>query len=163
MFVYSLRASTLKFFGVVGVALAVLITLIAFVPTYDAEASAYESVSYNYEKIKTDDDVEHFLSQFGWQVGAEPHEQTDVTIPETFDKIFSAYNQIQKQQGLDLSGYKRKTVRRYTYEVENYPDYTGKVYANVLVYRGKVIGGDICSADVEGFIHGFENKNDKNQ
>ena len=159
MFVYSLRASTLKFFGVVGVALAVLITLIAFVPTYDAEASAYESVSYDYEKIKTDDDVERFLSQFGWQVGAEPCEQTDVTMPDTFDKIFAAYNQIQKQQGLDLSGYKRKTVKRYTYVVENYPDYEGKVYANVLVYRGKVIGGDICSADVEGFIHGFENKN----
>ena len=159
MFVYSLRASTLKFFGVVGVALAVLITLIAFVPTYDAEASAYESVSYDYEKIKTDDDVERFLSQFGWQVGAEPYEQTDVTMPDTFDKIFAAYNQIQKQQGLDLSGYKRKTVKRYTYVVENYPDYEGKVYANVLVYRGRVIGGDICSADVEGFIHGFENKN----
>lgn len=158
MFVYSLRASTLKFFGVVSVALIALITLIAFVPTYDAEASAYETVSYNYEKIKTDDDVEEFLAQFGWQVGAEPNESVDVTIPDTFDKIFSAYNQIQKQQGLDLSNYKRKTVKRYTYTVDNYPDYEGTVYANVLVYRGRVIGGDICSADVEGFIHGFEKK-----
>jgi len=32
----------------------------------------------------------------------------------------------------------------------------GKVYANILVYRNKVIGGDICSADASGFIHGFE-------
>ena len=159
MFVYSMRASTLKFFGVVCVALAVLVALIVFVPTYDADASVYETVSYNYEKIKTDDDVEKFIGQFGWQVGAEPHESVDVTIPETFDKIFSAYNQIQKQQGLDLSSYKRKKVKRYTYLIENYPDYEGKVYANVLVYRGRVIGGDICSADVEGFIHGFEKKN----
>lgn len=159
MFVYSMRASTLKFFGVVGVALTVLIVLITFVPTYGASASASETVSYNYEKIKTDDDVERFLGQFGWQVGADPHEQEEVTIPETFDKIFSAYNQIQKQQGLDLSRYKRKKATRYTYLVENYPDYEGKVYANVLVYRGRVIGGDLCSADVEGFIHGFEKKN----
>ena len=158
MFVYSMRASTLKFFGVVCVALVALITLIAFVPTYEADASASETVSYNYEKIKSDDDVEKFLSQFGWQVGAEPQETAEVTIPEAFDKIFAAYNEIQKRQGLDLSNYKRKNVKRYTYLVENYPDYEGKVYANVLVYRGKVIGGDICSADVEGFIHGFENK-----
>jgi hypothetical protein len=42
--------------------------------------------------------------------------------------------------------------------VTNYEGYDGKVYANVLVYRNKVVGGDICSADVEGFVHGFEKK-----
>ena len=161
MFVYSLRASTLKFFGVVCVALAALITLIAFIPTYDADAAAGTTVSYNYEKIKNDDDVENFLGQFGWKVGAEPNETVEVTIPDEFDKIFTAYNELQKQQGLDLSRYKRKKVTRYTYVVENYPDYEGTVYANVLVYRNKVIGGDICSADVEGFLHGFENKTAK--
>ena len=45
---------------------------------------------------------------------------------------------------------------RYTYEVTNYPDAQGTVYANILIYRNKVIGGDVCSADVTGFIHGFE-------
>ena len=34
MFIYSLRASTIKLVGVICVALTVLITLIAFVPTY---------------------------------------------------------------------------------------------------------------------------------
>ena len=54
--------------------------------------------------------------------------------------------------GLDLSRYKRKDVMRYTYQVENYPDYQGVVYANILVYKNKIIGGDICSADVNGFV-----------
>ena len=45
---------------------------------------------------------------------------------------------------------------RYTYEVTNYEGAEGTVYANILVYRNRVIGGDICSADVTGFIHGFE-------
>ena len=72
-----------------------------------------------------------------------------------FDKVFNGYNEIQKRQGLDLSKYKGKTVTRYTYEVTNYENENGKVYANVIVYRNKVIGGDICSANVGGFIHGF--------
>ena len=40
--------------------------------------------------------------------------------------------------------------------VTNYPGYSGTVHANVIVYRNRVIGGDVCSADVGGFIHGFE-------
>lgn len=159
MFIYTLRAGTLKFFGVVGVALVCLAVLIALVPSYDSETSL--EVSYRYEKIGNDDDVEGFLGQFGWKVGAEPLEVKEVTIPDEFDKIFTAYNELQKAQGLDLGKYKRKTVKRYTYELTEYPDYDGKVYANVLVYRGRVIGGDICSADTEGFVHGFE-KNPKN-
>ena len=163
MFICSMRASTLKFFGVVSVALVALIVLITFVPAYDADAAAYESVSYTYEKVKNDDDAERFLAQFGWQGGARPEETAEVVIPAEFDKIFTAYNEIQKRQGLSLSDYKRKTVTRYTYVVENYPDYEGKVYANVLVYRGRVIGGDVCSADVDGFIHGFENPHKNSQ
>lgn len=160
MFVYSLRASTVKLVGVICVALTVLITLIAFVPTYTvgstATAANESAVSYNYDKIKGNDDVINFLSQFGWQVDAEPVEVQVVTIPAEFDKVFAAYNEIQKSQGLNLSKFKKKDVTRYTFTVTNYADYSGTVYANVLVYRNRVIGGDICSADASGFIHGFE-------
>jgi hypothetical protein len=67
----------------------------------------------------------------------------------------SQYNELQKQQGLDLSKYGKKTVTRYTLEVTNYPNYSGTVFANVLTFRGKVIGGDICSSDSRGFLHTF--------
>ena len=87
---------------------------------------------------------------------ASPAEETTVTIPEEFDKILKTYNEVQKQQGLDLSKYKGKSVTRYTYEITNYPDYNGKVYVNMIVYKNRVIGGDVCSADVNGFIHGFK-------
>ncbi|MBE6662617.1 MAG: DUF4830 domain-containing protein [Ruminococcaceae bacterium] len=156
MFVYTMRAGTIKFFAVVGVALALLVTLIVLVPTYDGDFSAMEEVSYQYGKIKSNDDVESFLSQFGWKVEDEPLEEVKVTIPDEFDKVFTAYNEIQRRQGLNLSKYKRKEVTRYTYTVTNYEGYDGKVYANVLVYRNRVVGGDICSADTTGFIHGFE-------
>lgn len=159
MFIYSLRASTVKLVGVICVALTVLITLIAFVPTYaiSSQSSPVDGeVTYRYDKIKTTEDVAEFLSQFGWTVNAAPIEIKKVTVPAEFDKVFSAYNEIQKEQGLDLKKFKNKEVTRYTFSVENYPNYEGTVYANVLVYRNRVIGGDICSADVTGFVHGFE-------
>ena len=163
MFVYSLRASTLKFFAVICVALTALITMITFIPEYDAGELGYITTGaqkeINYDKIKSDEDRANFLAQFGWKVSSTPVETAEIVIPEEFDKIFSGYNEIQKRQGLDLSKYKKKTVTRYTYEVTNYEGEQGKVYANVIVYRNKVIGGDICSANVKGFIHGFEKPN----
>ncbi len=171
MFIYSFKASSIKFFGIICVALAALITLIAFVPAYaggesstpqggvavDApEAESGVTVSVRYDKVKSTDDAAKFLAQFGWVVDAGSVEKREVTIPAEFDKVFAGYNELQKSQGLDLSKYKKKTVTRYTFIVTNYDGYEGTVYANVLVYRNRVIGGDICSADVSGFIHGFE-------
>ena len=158
MFIYSMRASTIKFFGIVCVSLALLITLIAFVPTYAVDNSEKTgvSVSYNYEKVKSNEDRINFLKQFGWEVDGTPVAEKEVVIPEEFDKIFVSYNEIQRKQGLDLSDFRKKSVMRYTYQITNYPDYDGKVYANILIYRGNVIGGDICSADLNGFVHGFE-------
>ena len=162
MFVYSMRASTIKLVGVICVALTVLITLIAFVPTYslptEPAADADAGVKYSYDKGKTPGDAANFLAQFGWEVEGTPVEEKTVTIPSEFDKIFAAYNELQKSQGLNLTKYRGKDVTRYTFAVKNYEGYEGTVWANVLVYRGRVIGGDICSADVSGFVHGFEKK-----
>ena len=159
MFVYSLKASTLKFFAVVCVALTALVMMITFIPRYDGgeikSITTGNESKINYSKIKTNEDRIAFISQFGWRVEQTPVEEVEVTVPEKFDKVFNGYNEIQKRQGLDLSKYKGKTVTRYTYEVTNYENENGKVYANVIVYRNKVIGGDICSANVGGFIHGF--------
>ena len=163
MFVYSVRASTIKFFGVICVALAALVTLIAFVPTYvgGAEATGGEGVTtkeISYERVKSAEDAQGFLAQFGWQIDAAATKSTVLTIPGEFDKVLSGYNEIQKRQGLDLTKYKNREVTRYTFTVTNYPNYDGTVYANVLVYRNRVIGGDLSTADVMGFVVGFEGK-----
>ncbi len=161
MFVYSLKASTLKLVGVIGLSVVALVVLLTMIPTYEPTAASllYSDVaSYEYSKIKTNSDRLSFLAQFGWEAEATPVEEETVTIPGEFDKVFVGYNELQKQQGLDLAKYKRKEVTRYTYKITNFPNYEGTVYANLLVYRGKVIGGDICSADVNGFVSGFDGK-----
>lgn len=161
MFIYSLHANTIKFFAVICLSLTALIALIVFVPTYAEQndiAQVGVEVSYNYEKIKSNEDRINFIKQFGWEVEAQAIKEQQVLIPAEFDKIFAEYNEIQRRQGLDLSSFKRKNVMRYTYAITNYPGYEGEVYINILVYRNNVIGGDVCSADVNGFIHGFERK-----
>ena len=159
MFVYSVRASTIKFFGVVALSCVVLVALILFIPSYDVNES--ESVfsvgkEINFDNVKSNEDRVEFLSQFGWETEEAQIEENKVTVPDKFNKIFKGYNEIQKEQGLDLSKYRRKEIMRYTYKVTNYPDADGTVYANLLVWRNTVIGGDICSAQKDGFVHGFE-------
>ena len=83
----------------------------------------------------------------------------EVIIPAEFDDAYEMYNGIQKSQNLDLLPYAGKRAKRWTYTVNNYPGYEdrkGIVQANLLVYEGAVIGGDICSVELEGFMQNFE-------
>lgn len=164
MFVCSMKASTLKFFGVTAVALVALVTLLIFIPTAEPamanNATANNALdvveTVNFDKIKSASDRIAFLRQFGWEVAETPVEEAEVTIPAEFDKIYKSYNELQKKQGFDLTKYMKKDVMRYTYKITNYPDYKGDVYVNILIYKKKVIGGDVCSADANGFIHGLD-------
>ncbi len=159
MFVYSMRAGTVRYFAVVCVALLVLVTLVALVPELQPVAAATDeegTTQISFENVRSEEERVAFLAQFGWEVDTPAKESTTVTIPAEFDKVFAAYNELQRAQGLDLSTYGGRVVERYTYTVKNYEGYEGSVLANLLVFRGRVIGGDICAAAQNGFLHGFE-------
>lgn len=72
-----------------------------------------------------------------------------------FDETFESYNELQKLQGMDLSRYKGQRAKRYTYTVLNYPGQEEGVQANVLVLNDTIIGGDVSSVAIDGFMHGF--------
>ena len=170
MFVYSFKASTVRVLGVVCIALVGVIALVAFVPTYITAGSTGsmdtavgqmtgQTTEIKYDKIKTEQDVVAFLEQFGWQVEGKAIEVKEVSVPAEFDKVYAGYNQVQLAQGLDLTRYKGKTLTRYTFKITNYEGHDGTVLANVLVWRKKVVGGDVCSAEItNGFVQGFEKK-----
>jgi len=164
MFIYSLKASTLKFIAVVVISIGLLITLISIIPgggetVYAASNSGKNETKINYKNIKTNDERINFLKQFGWEVNPEPVETVEIIIPKEFDAIYKKYNDVQRAQALNLEKYKNKTVKRYTYEIMEYPQYNGTVYANLLIYNEKIVGGDICSAELNGFMHGFDRNN----
>lgn len=156
MFVYSIRSATIKFICALALSIGVLVALVALVPTYRAEDQSHAASNISYSKIYENSDRLAFIEQFGWNVEKDPLETVEVSVPRDFDNVYLGYNEMQKEQGLNLAKYKGKTVTRYTYKVNNYPDYDGTVYLSMLVYKNKVIGGDVCSADVNGFVHGFE-------
>ncbi len=153
MFIYSVRASTLRFFGILAVTICLLIGIMA-VSGADS-VSAMSDGAYRFSDISTKEDRLEFLSQFGIRASADSETEESFTMPETLDRVMLAYNEIQKAQGLDLSGYCKKKVQRYTYTVENYKDSGLAVFANVIVYRHRVIGGDISAAGEGGFVLPF--------
>ena len=104
---------------------------------------------------KTNDDRIVFLQSFGWEINGEPLEVVELELPEEMDEVLLKYNDIQKEQNMDLEKYGGKRVKRYTYVVENHPSGEEDVRANVLVYKDKIVGGDICTNRLDGFMHGF--------
>ena len=103
----------------------------------------------------TNDARVKFLTDLGWEVTASPTEASEVKIPRSGDEVFDRYNAIQKSQGYDLSKYAGKTVMRYVYQIENFPGAREPVYATLLVYKDKIIGGDITDTTPGGKVQGF--------
>ncbi len=153
MFIYSVRASTLRFFGILAVTACLLIGIMAL--SGSDSVFAMSDGAYRFSDVNSNEDRIEFLSQFGIRVSGDTAEQEDFSMPETLDRVLLSYNEIQKAQGLDLSPYCRKRVTRYTYKVENYKNPDLAVYANVIVYRHRVIGGDICASGEGGFVLPF--------
>lgn len=139
-----------RFYLVVGAIAAVIITLALKAAFTRAEAeSAAASAS----------GITGFLAKYGWIADEENGEVKEVQIPSHFTDVYNAYNELQISQGYDLSKYRTDYVREYTFPVTNYINSAGErlenVYAHVLVSGNKIIGGDICCTDIDGFMHGF--------
>lgn len=150
MFVYSVRASTIKFFSVIVLTLLVLVGILALGSS--AEDSVYTASSnIDFSGVKTNDERVGFISQFGITVKPEPVEEEEFRVPENFDRVISGYNEIQKRQGLDITKYKNKKVVRYTYEGER-GENRDAVYVNLVIYKGTVIACDVSSTSPEGFV-----------
>ncbi len=157
MFIYSIKSKQIKAFLLV---LFVVITIISlFILSRESEGvSNDESISV---KASTAEERISFLSQFGWEIDEEPVEVSEVIIPSEFDETYTQYNEIQIAQGFDLSTYAGMRVKRWTYSVKNYKGYENQscIRANILVYDGLVVGGDVCSIELDGFMHGFSSEN----
>ena len=167
MFLISLKSLKVRI-----ILLLLLIVLVVFsaisIKKVISKDTATSKVCGRYSLLAQDNEERiKFLSQFNLEVDPEPLEETQIRIPTEFNRVYENYNNIQKENGLNLEKHKGKTCTRYTYKVLNYEGEKSGVRVNLLIYDGKVIAGDICSVELGGFMSGFtknrapENDNSK--
>ena len=141
----------------IGVAVAALACCAALVltlgggPAREASASAVPSP----KGVKSNEDRVAYLQSYGWSVSSDPIAVEELIIPEQFDETYSQYLELQASQGFDLTDYCGKRVKRYTYEITNYPTGETGILANLLIYKNTVIGGEVLSPQLDGFLHGL--------
>ena len=105
---------------------------------------------------KTDGERRAYLKKYGFELAKECT-QKEITIPEKWNDVYNDYNQIQKNQGFDLTDYKGQKATLYTYTVTNYKGDGEYIVADMLVSGGVLIGGDICNPSAkDGFLIGFK-------
>lgn len=97
-----------------------------------------------------------FLAECGWEADPASEVAQQILIPERFTPVYEGYNDLQRQQGYDLSKFCGRTCTLYAYTVTNYPDKEQTVLADLYVYKNQIIGGDIHSTNLGGFMIGLK-------
>lgn len=124
--------------GIVA-AMALLMLAVAVSSRFSAAGMAPQNGKTNAERL-------NYIKSLGIDVDEECSETAEITLPVKFGDVYTKYNNIQKQAGYDLLPYGGCNVTRYTYLTA---DGTGK-RVNLLVYKGRIIGGDISDTALDG-------------
>ena len=110
-----------------------------------AEADEKTGISNNEQRV-------FYLESMGYLVNPDPLETEEIQIPDDFGDVYSRYNELQKAVGFDLEPYRGEHCMRYTYQIHNFDEAEYTVYADLITKDGRVMGGDICSRELDGFM-----------
>ena len=142
------RKNAGKIVAVAIVVLLVLLLIVHFLPVGEKNAESQE-------------DRLAFLASLGWQADPDSEEANQVVIPDCSEGAMAYYNALMQKGGWDLSDYEGKSVGQYQYRLTNYPDCEQTVWVTLYVCRGRVIGGDIHTASLDGFMHELRPNDEK--
>lgn len=150
MFVFTLKFDKKKAVFIVIMAALVLIGIVLLAGLFSSSRKAADTKG----DLTTEAGRAAYLEQYGWQVETPAISEENVLIPKTFSEVFEKYNQLQLEQGYDLSRYAGTEVKLYTYRITNHNS-DEMVLAQLYVCKGQVIGGDIHSSALDGFMTGI--------
>lgn len=162
MFIYTAKITKMKLVALVLIVGAIIAGVVLMIPeenAYDTLGEQYldaEMASITISGISTNEDRIIFLNERGLEVSDNEIDVKSVQIPKEFDEVFEKYNALQISSGFNLERFKGKTVDMYTYLVLNNTEEKDEIHANILIYKNKIIGGDVSSVKLDGFILGFE-------
>lgn len=131
----------------------VLLALLAFVcfSVYCFVVTAQERDRQTFDESARLD----YINSYGWMVDGNCSME-EIVIPQQFNDVYKQYNELQKEQGFDLSKHCGKTVKQYAYHVLNHKSGGENVFLHLLVLDDQVIGGDVSSTELDGFMQGFK-------
>lgn len=97
-----------------------------------------------------------YLKELGWEIDPASEAHKTVRIPASLDGIIADYNEMQLEQGCDLSKHLGETCEQYNYTVTNYPDTSQTVLVTLYVQNNTLIAGDVHSTALDGFMQGLK-------
>lgn len=153
MFIYTARLPKKRLIAG-GISLLCCVVVVATALLLNAGGKAV-SASAEVKGVRDNDDRVAYLEGLGWTVSGDPIAVEELMIPVKFDDSYADYLALQESQGFDLTKYPGKRIKRYTYEITNYPTGETGVQASLLVYKNTVIGGEILSPTQNGILHGL--------
>ena len=151
MIIFTARIPKRRLLAGTSAALCCVFAVLAFALTLGGRAVA---ASAEVKNIKDNDDRLAYLSGLGWQTSSQPIATEELLIPEEFDESYTGYLQLQADQGFDLTQYKGRRAKRYTYQLTNHPSPDEPVPISLLIYKNRVVGGQIQSSS-GSFLHGL--------
>lgn len=98
-----------------------------------------------------------YLESLGYSIDNSFDEEIKIIVlPTSFSKVYLNYNELQKRNGFNLEKYKGFEITQYTIKVfdESKRD---DLYAHILLHNGRLIGGDIATTAIDGFMKGLKN------
>ncbi len=98
-----------------------------------------------------------FLSSLGYNVNVGAEQTKEITIPMEFNDVYTAYNDFQLNIGTDLFDYRGSACLSCSYPLQGDDE---QYSVNLLVYKGRIIGGDICSASLDGEMRSLGKNSD---
>ena len=151
MIIFTARIPKRRLLAGASAALCCVFAVLAFALTLGGRAVA---ASAEVKNVRDNDDRLAYLNGLGWQTSSQPIATEELLIPEEFDESYTGYLQLQADQGFDLTQYKGRRVKRYTYQLTNYPTQDEPVQISLLIYKNRVVGGQIQSSS-GSFLHGL--------
>ena len=83
-------------------------------------------------RVEDDSEITAFLAACGYN--ASESAEKEIIIPKQWNDTYTAYNDLQREQGFDLAPYKGKAARQLTYTLRDSSD-----AAVLLVADGRII------------------------
>ena len=158
MLIYTFKFDRKKAVFAVIMAALVIIGIVLLISAHErknAVGSGYAATERT-ETVKNEKGRVAYLKQYGWEVESPALSEDTVVIPRTFSEVFEDYNELQKAQGFDLSEYCGSEVKMFTYRVTNSEYQDDDVLAELYILGGSVIGGDVHSTALDGFMCGIK-------